>query len=185
VSEANTLNFVFDTPLKLNGDDDGNYTIEVLAIDKAENIAEPIVSSFIYDTVQPGGPNLSNISALPVSFSPNGDGASDTTRISFALSKKAMVTISVYNSASELVRTLLDNKEMNAGDNSLIWDGTSDNGDVLLDGTYSMMFDAKDADNLTGALESIHLFIDTQPTIISDLTVSNNPFTPDDDGFAD
>ncbi|MBM3239451.1 hypothetical protein FJZ31_24425 [Candidatus Poribacteria bacterium] len=183
--DSNTLNFVFDMPLTLSGADDGKYIIEVFAIDKAENIAKPFISSFVYDTVQPGGPNLSNISALPVSFSPNGDGASDTTRISFALSKKARMTINVYNSNSELTRTLLDSKEMNEGENFLIWDGTSGTGDVLLDGAYTVVFNATDADGLTGALESVHLFIDTQSPIISNLTVSNNPFTPDNDGFAD
>ena len=88
-------------------------------------------------------------------------------------------------SDSGLVRTLLDSEEMNEGENSLIWDGTSDSGDVLLDGSYTVMFDSKDADGLTGALESIQLFIDTQSPIISNLAVSNNPFTPDGDGFAD
>nr|MBC8235642.1 gliding motility-associated C-terminal domain-containing protein [bacterium] len=198
-TDSNTLIFVLSTPLTLVGADDGKYTIEVVPVDKAGNSAEPFLSSFVYDTIQPGGPKLSNISSLPVSFSPNGDGASDTTRISFALSKRAKVTVSVYNSASELARTLVDSEEMDEGENSLIWDGTSDNvehpdeigGDVrdraltLPDGAYTLVFDAKDVDDLTGALESVQVSIDTQPPIISNLSVSNNPFTPDGDGFAD
>ena len=183
--DSNTLIFALDEPLTLSGADDGEYTIEIVAVDKAENSAEPFRSSFVYDTIQPSGPKLENISALPVSFSPNGDGASDTTRISFVLSKKAKITVSVYNSDSELVRTLLDSEEMDEGNNFLIWDGTSDNGDILLDGAYRVKFNTKDFDNLTGALESVHVSIDTQPPIVSDLAVSNNPFTPDGDGFAD
>jgi flagellar hook assembly protein FlgD len=192
-TDSNTLIFVLDKPFTLSGADDGNYTIKVVAVDKAGNSAEPFISSFVYDTIQPGGPKLSNISALPVSFSPNGDGASDSARISFTLSKKAKVTINVYRNLEkgsnlfkvELVRILLDSTEMNEGENSLVWDGRSDNGDVLLDGAYTIMFDVKDADGLTGAMESTELFIDTKPPIISNLAVSNNPFTPDGDGFAD
>jgi len=187
----NTLIFVLDEPLTLNSADDGNYTIEVVAVDEAGNRAESFLSSFVYDTIQPNGPKLSNISVLPVSFSPNGDGASDTTRISFALSKKAKVAINIYNSDFQPVRTLLDYREMNAGENSLIWDGRSDNGAAgdnaltLIDGAYTVMFDSKDADGLTGAMESVNVFIDTQSPVISNLSVSNNPFTPDGDGFAD
>ena len=54
-----------------------------------------------------------------------------------------------------------------------------------MDGTYTVNLDATDVNNLTGALETARVILDTQPPVISKLSVSNNPFTPDGDGFAD
>ena len=181
-----TLAFIFDAPLSLDGSDDGRYTITVEAFDNAENRTETHQTTFVYDTVQPGGPVIQNISVQPVAFSPNGDGASDTTSISYILSKSATVTIRVTDESFNIVRTLMDGEALGLSEQLIVWDGTgSSGGTILPDGTYTVTLDARDANGLTSTLESVNVEIDTQPPILSNLTVSDNPFTPDGDGFKD
>jgi gliding motility-associated-like protein len=203
VSKAGLLTLKLQSPLALNGLDDGRYTITVEAFDKASNPAEVAHATFIYDTAQPGGPAVQNISVQPTAFSPNGDGASDTTRISYILTKPAKMTVSIADERFNVVRTLTAGEMLSAGLVSVSWDGTNDAGAVSPDGTYVITFEAEEPagettatlpqqdsgqateKRTTSAFESVNVVVDTQPPVLSHLTVSDNPFTPDDDGFAD
>ena len=190
-AKEGVLTLVFDPPLSLDGTDDGRYIITVEAFDQASNHGAPHQSSFFYDTVQPGGPAIQKISVQPAAFSPNDDGASDTTRISYTLSNPATVTIQVESTGGSaptslsLVRILMDGVPLDAGEQSLLWDGRDASGLVLPDSIYTLTFTARDARGLTSPLESVNVLIDTQSPILSNLTLSDNPFTPNGDGFAD
>jgi len=58
-----------------------------------------------------------------------------TTLIHFNLAEAAQVNLSVYNSAGQLIKTLLSNS-LEAGDHSFQWDATNDNGHTVAAGIY-------------------------------------------------
>lgn len=71
-------------------------------------------------------------------FSPNGDGTRDTARISFRLKlKNDNVTVDVINDDGDVVRRLVDDRFMRAGQaQTLLWDGRDDAGKIVKDGIY-------------------------------------------------
>lgn len=69
-----------------------------------------------------------------ISNTPNPFSAS--TNISFNLAQSSPVTISIYNIAGQLVRTLADNQSFNGGSNSVLWDGNSFSGTTVSPGVY-------------------------------------------------
>ncbi|MFC1713434.1 Ig-like domain-containing protein, partial [Candidatus Poribacteria bacterium] len=186
-----TLLYRFDAPLSLDASDDGEYVVKVWFADVAGNgnmtadgLGEPAVVYFTFDTMQPGGPVISNVGVFPKAFSPNGDGTYDDTTISYVLSKDAKVELLIYSSNRTLVATLLNMEPRPLGMNSITWDGVV-GGSLLPDGIYLIKIDAVDDQGLTGVVESSSVVIDTRPPSIDRPLVSNNPFTPDGDGFAD
>jgi uncharacterized protein (TIGR02145 family) len=58
-----------------------------------------------------------------------------TTQISFILPQADFVTLKIYNSTGQLVRTLV-NENMNKGYHTLEWNATNDNGITLASGIY-------------------------------------------------
>src|SRR5207244_527065 len=77
----------------------------------------------------PGHPDgspeeLTEIAITPRVFSPSsGFGGTNVTRISFSLPKESDVSVKVYNRAGRLVREITRNQTMQAGLNSIKWDG--------------------------------------------------------------
>jgi hypothetical protein len=86
--------------------------------------------------VVPGPPPLAiqEPRVEPTTITPNGDGNADRARITFSLSKRANVVVTVRASGTA-VRTLLDG-ERSGGRVSVIWDGTDDGGVPLPDRRY-------------------------------------------------
>jgi uncharacterized protein (TIGR02145 family) len=58
-----------------------------------------------------------------------------TTKISFILPENNQVTLKIYNSTGQLVRTLV-NEKLNQGYHTLEWNATNDNGNNLPSGIY-------------------------------------------------
>jgi hypothetical protein len=58
------------------------------------------------------------------------------TTIKFALPKNTDVSIMVYNTLGQKVKTLIDNKTMDAGYYHLKWNGTNDNNIMVASGVY-------------------------------------------------
>jgi hypothetical protein len=102
--------------------------------------------------VVPAPPPLA-IRGLRVSRSvitPNGDGVSDDTRMSFSLPVRAAVRVTVLDSGS-VVRTLLDRKRP-AGPVAVTWDGTDDSGAPFPDRRYRLRVTATtDREERTGS----------------------------------
>lgn len=87
--------------------------------------------------------------AVPLAFSlehnyPNPFNPS--TAIQFALPKSSHVKMTVYNSAGQLVRTLID-KDMSAAHHTVRWDGTNDGGQSVSSGVYFYRIEADSYDN--------------------------------------
>lgn len=58
-----------------------------------------------------------------------------TTTIKYQLPKSTEVSLKIYNLLGQLVRILIDEKQM-AGNYSIIWDGKNDNGQLVTSGVY-------------------------------------------------
>jgi hypothetical protein len=58
------------------------------------------------------------------------------TTIRFELENDTKVSIKIYDNNGKLVRTLVDNEVKPAGVNRIVWDGKSDEGQVLPSGVY-------------------------------------------------
>lgn len=71
-------------------------------------------------------------------FSPNGDGARETARISFRLKTRSdAVTLDVIDADGDVVRRLVDDRELRAGDaQTFVWDGRTESGAIARDGLY-------------------------------------------------
>ncbi|MDD5746588.1 MAG: FlgD immunoglobulin-like domain containing protein, partial [Candidatus Omnitrophica bacterium] len=75
-------------------------------------------------------------------FSPNGDGYSDTTAMSYFMAFDGNITAVVKNGIGAIVRSLKENEFHNAGQQSIVWDGKDDSGSILADGDYTYVIDA-------------------------------------------
>lgn len=58
------------------------------------------------------------------------------TSISFSLAKSSGVTLRIFDMTGNLIRSLINNESMDAGDNTLLWDGTDNNGRRVSNGVY-------------------------------------------------
>jgi len=66
------------------------------------------------------------------------------TTISFELSKEAIVTLTIYDMAGQVVRTLIDDQTMTAGHYKGVWDGRNDRGAKVGSGVYFYQLNAGD-----------------------------------------
>jgi flagellar hook assembly protein FlgD len=79
----------------------------------------------------------------PNPFSPNGDGLYDILSIQFTLNTDALVTISVYDLAGELIRRLSHERSFLEGVQNVVWDGRDDSGSYVPYGFYFVFLYAK------------------------------------------
>ncbi len=167
------------------------------------------VSSFAQD--QPVV--VSNVKVEPNPFSPNNDGVNETAKFSFTLSEASAVTIEVLWFSDPVVigGVILHNGALNdtlrlgdsdmpfasdtiylnntavSGLNEYVWDGVL-GGSQLPDSTWTYLIRAEDLDTddqftsqpVTGTFK-----IDSNPPVISSVSVTPNPFSPDGDGIND
>ena len=74
-----------------------------------------------------------NVYAYPNPFDPE----KETVKIRFSLSKSGNVTMKLYDSGGNLVRTLAEGRPMEARmEQSVTWDGRNEEGDVVANGVY-------------------------------------------------
>ena len=101
---------------------DGYYRFDVERRDAAGNVARQGLKVTLDRT-------LRTPSALPGTFSPDGDGVRDSTGLGFTLTRKATVTVRVLL-GDQVVRTLTPG-DLAAGARSVTWDGRDDSGQYL------------------------------------------------------
>ena len=96
--------------------------VKTLSLDSSEVIGE----SGLVDSVR--------TYAAPNPFNP---GRAERTRIQYSLSQDARVSVRIYDFASRLVRTLIEDEARQGGENHGInWDGLDEDGDSVANGVY-------------------------------------------------
>lgn len=91
---------------------------------------------------------FTEIAATPSIFTPNGDGVDDEFNLSYKISEDAYVTVKIYDSLGNYVRTLLGNTLQMAGSYSDCWDGKNQEGNRDNDEVYFYTLDMHDADEV-------------------------------------
>jgi flagellar hook assembly protein FlgD/Tol biopolymer transport system component/fibronectin type 3 domain-containing protein len=97
-------------------------------------------------------------------FSPNGDGIKDTTDFSFRLAVPTKVSIQVANKKGVAVRTFRGGELDNTPGTTITWDGKSDTGSVVDDGTYQI----KVVDTNNAMLANLPVEMDTNRSSLGD-----------------
>ena len=122
---------------------DGTYRWTIEAKDSWQNVATRKSGNVIVDTVAPSLGQLSLASTSPApTFSPNGDGRSDTVSIGWQINEAGTVEMAVRNAAGATVATRSAAAALGAG--STTWDGRSSSGAVVPDGLYTVRLTPRD-----------------------------------------
>jgi flagellar hook assembly protein FlgD len=142
-----------------------SYTYEISAGPNTRSATGPV----------PGPPPLAitGLTAAPRTLTPNGDTSSERSRISFRLSRRAVVAVRVVNASSGAVaRTLLASAERPAGPRTVTWNGTTASGTGVADGTYRIVISAESGSEQIS--RSVNILVDRtlggyslSPTLIS------------------
>ena len=148
---------------------DGLYTAEIQAIYAKGNKPKARSAEFLKDTVPP---RISS-SASTTLFSPNGDGNKDTIRISQTSSTELDFEAELKNATGETVRSWYWKDSLE----SLDWDGTDENGNLVPDGVYNYSVSSTDPAGNTNRIEISGIEIDTKSTPVY-LTAKNTIFSP-------
>ncbi|RKZ01339.1 MAG: hypothetical protein DRQ10_02330, partial [Candidatus Hydrothermota bacterium] len=119
---------------------------------------------------------ISNVSVSPNPFSPNGDGLADTAYFQFMLSGgDATVYLEIEGVG------LVDTVNASIGMNTLVWAPTAG----TADGRYIYRIYGFGAGSEATDTASGWVIADTTPPAVLNVSVSPNPFTPNNDGITD
>ncbi len=99
----------------------------------------PEVTDF---TAQGSGNTLAAAEDSPPIFTPNGDGISDTVKLTYAVSEPAYLRFAIRDQSDTVVRRMTSWSDGGAG--STTWDGKNDAGGFEPEGRYTVELTAKD-----------------------------------------
>jgi hypothetical protein len=131
------------------------------------------------------GPLLSDVQVNPTAISPNADGITDVTRISYRLSRSADLSIFIVDSEGQR-HYFRDSRRRSEGDYGVDFGGVI-NGSMLPDGTYTWVVEAVADDGETMSQKGTLTVenADTERPDLQGFTVYPKEFTPNQDGIAD
>lgn len=150
---------------------DGTYTYQITAVDAAGKAAAPAIGTITTDKTVPV------VSQLTVTSEPVDPTTGGTVGVSYALSEEAKVTVSVYNSANALVKTLLSNA-LQSGTQALSWDGKNSSGALVGDGVYTIKVTATDLAAWASVPVSAPVTVEGRAPELTAVSDSPNPFRP-------
>ncbi|PKK90072.1 MAG: hypothetical protein CVV64_11170 [Candidatus Wallbacteria bacterium HGW-Wallbacteria-1] len=96
----------------------------------------PLVSS---------GKVIQSIKFVNNPFSPNGDGINDNLVVKVTFGRQATVSLKIYDSAGDLVHTIIKNQDVSPGEMSWEWRGSTRWGDSVEPGAYILRIEAATA----------------------------------------
>lgn len=149
---------------------DGVYTYKITAVDYVGH-STTNKGTIIVERLTP---SITSVSDAPDPFIPKNDGVNT---IDFTISEDALVTVKIYNNKGTSVKTPV-NQSLKMGVNKVTWDGTDDSGAAVPNGKYSYTIDAQDAFKKSAQQVSGSIDVGTTSLVISENTVSPDPFTP-------
>jgi flagellar hook assembly protein FlgD len=115
---------------------DGRYAATVTAVDPWGNPPATTSIPLVVDTVRPELGQVEAQGAAAAVFSPNGDGVRDSLRLAFTSSEAGTVAATVKDASGTTVATF--SSAMAAGPGTTTWDGRTDAGSYVPDGTYAI-----------------------------------------------
>lgn len=138
------------------------------------------------------GPQVGILSASPLAFSPDDNGIADKDEVTFSASVwdhsyPLDYSLVVKDSSGTAVRTLTGSGIGSAGTLTRAWDGRNDAGAIVAEGTYGAVLTVEDAWGAptTVSLPNTTVTVDTTAPTLTALTVSQTPFSPNNDGVKD
>ena len=163
---------------------DGTYTYTISATDGWGNPPGTRTGSVVVDTVSPefvSGPSaLAATAGDPPTFSPNGDGVSDTASFSYDTNEAGYIDATVRDSGGTVVRRF--STKTAAGSGQATWDGRTDSGSYAADGVYSVDLAPRDLAGNVGSSISDDVAV---YGALSKIGVSAHYFYPqDNDAYA-
>jgi len=119
------------------GHEGRTYTVIIRAIDASGNVSDPhtLYVPVKHDRIKPSA--IASLAALP---------AGGGVEVVFTLSSEAQVEVEVLNIAGRRVRTIVADRECEAGINSLAWNCRSDRGVMVPSGAYLVRVTARTDD---------------------------------------
>ena len=122
------------SPQEFTGLTEGQHTFEVRATDAVGNVGSSAIYSWTIDTTPP---TITSVSNTP-------DPTDSSSTIDYTLSEAASVTIKLYDTHNNVVRTLVDGETGIDGPNSAQWDLKNDSAVDVPSGSYTYTIDATD-----------------------------------------
>lgn len=140
---------------------EGPWTVRLTATDTVGNSSEARVTVDFKER-----PNLiKHLEAAPQLFSPNNDGALDTTEIRYELVEDCDVSIEIFEGGT--LRKTYTGTALTSGLHSYHWDGSDTEGTIVSDGTYAVILIATLASNTAVTQqETVHVIVDTTSPLI-------------------
>lgn len=161
----------------------GQRLFQITAVDRARN--QSVAASAVF-SVNPDQFRISNCYAIPATFTPNGDGFTDLTRIAYSISggnPEYKVSVSILSSTGATIKRLVDGETQTSGTYSFYWDGKSDSQQLSTDGFYEYVIAAEDKVGARVEGRGIMLVVATRPSV--DLNANYTIFSPNGDGSKD
>lgn len=147
----------------------GYYIYTIAAVDSA-NFSTTVTGGIT--CIDGSKPTITDVTDSPDPFNLNG---TNTVNISYTLSKNVKVTVKIFDSNNNLVKTVISNTQQIKGQNTVWWNGKNDSGVLVADGIYTYKINAVD-DLGNYAEEAIGTFAAGTHLTISSNTVSSDPF---------
>ncbi len=121
----------------------GTYTYKINATDAFDKPSKTVTGTISIGELD--FPVISNFSANPNPFTPTG---SNTTTITYNISKNAVVNVAVYDLANNLVKSLENDVSKKAGTQSTLWDGKNLADYIVQNGNFIVRITAVDTDGI-------------------------------------
>ncbi|HOE90415.1 MAG TPA: hypothetical protein PLV22_00395, partial [Candidatus Cloacimonadota bacterium] len=131
---------------------------------------------------------ITNLSISPNPFSPDNDGQSDVTNISFYLYYPSAVAnpeieLTIYRNSNVLDIVKQDTFTPFAGQNFYTWDGKDSANNTVVDGNYGLQIKFNNPQKIYKIDRGI--IVKTTYPEIEMISASPNPFSPNGDGYQD
>ena len=152
---------------------DGTYTWTLRGVDSWQNGTATATGSIAVDTA---APSITAITpSTSTTFTPNGDGASDTITTSVTTTEAGTLAVRIADGADATVRTFTQSAA--AGTNAIVWDGKSNAGTIVPDGTYTLTVAPRDVAGNAGSAASRPILV---VGLLGYLASSTRVFFPQD-----
>ena len=154
---------------------DGAYTVELTAGADEASAAATV-------TIDTAAPRLAGASAAPLTFSPNGDGQTETAKVTYSPAEVCSVRVGILDAGGDVVRWLHGWRAKQAQEYAVTWDGrVRSGGGLVADGAYRFVIERRDAGGNI-ARQGVRVLLDST---LGFPATGPTSFSPNGDGVLD